>query len=234
MKILAVDTGTKAGDIAILEDDNLIIEYTPPGEKTHAEKLLPSIDTVLKKSGITLKEIDVFAVTTGPGSFTGLRIGIATIKGFAWTFKKPVVGISTLKALAMNIRHNHTPICPILDARKEEVYTAIYKWENNTITTEKDDCVTRPSELFKCLNRQTIFLGDGITVHGDAIKEKLGDCAVLTEPALWHIQAVNIARLALKEAIKGFVQSPEILLPSYLKRSVAETKLFSPDALSKK
>ncbi|MBI5682370.1 MAG: tRNA (adenosine(37)-N6)-threonylcarbamoyltransferase complex dimerization subunit type 1 TsaB [Deltaproteobacteria bacterium] len=225
MKILAIDTGMPSGSIAILEDDSLIAECMPCAEKTHAEKLLPSIDSILKSSGIRLNDIDCFAVTIGPGSFTGLRIGISTVKGFAWCLKKPVVGVSTLKTLAMNILHSDKLICPILDARKEEIYAGIYKREEETLTAEKDDCVIKPCELVKHLNRQTIFLGGGIKIYGDVIKSELGDNAVFAPHDLWHIRASNIAKLALREVEKGNIQSPETIVPYYIRRSEAETKL---------
>jgi len=121
MKILAIDTSTPSESIALLEDDQLIAELTTCIQKTHAERLLPSIKTLLDNIGTKLEHIDGFALAIGPGSFTGLRIGLSTIKGLAWSLNKKVAGISTLEALAMNLPYSDKPVCPMLDARKKEV-----------------------------------------------------------------------------------------------------------------
>ncbi|MBI5893604.1 MAG: tRNA (adenosine(37)-N6)-threonylcarbamoyltransferase complex dimerization subunit type 1 TsaB [Deltaproteobacteria bacterium] len=225
MKILAIDTATTSGGIAILEDDRIIAEYTDSAKETHSEKLLPFIDNLLKSNRINLNALDCFAVAIGPGSFTGLRVGIATIKGLAWPLKKPVVGISTLKALAMNIRDEDKLICPLLDARKNEVYAAVYEWDGDNLVTEKEDCITNSEDLLKSLNKPTVFIGDGIDVYGDIFKNALGDNAIFAPHNLWRIKASNIAKLAFIEIKNGNAQPPESIMPNYLRKSYAEIKL---------
>lgn len=225
MKILAIDTATSFGGIAILEDDRIIVESADSSKESHSEKLLPFIDNLLKSNRINLRDIDCFAAAIGPGSFTGLRVGIATIKGLAWSLKKPVIGISTLKALAMNIQDADKLICPLLDARKNEVYAAVYKWDGDNLAAEKEDCAILPNELIKSLNKPTVFLGDGIDIYGDIFKNALGDNAIFAPHNLWRIKASNIAKLAFIEIKNGNVQPPESIMPNYLRKSYAEIKL---------
>lgn len=224
MKILAVDTSASSSNVAIVEDNNLITEYTACTEKTHSEKLLPIIDMTLKSNHISLSDIDCFAITIGPGSFTGLRVGIATIKGLAWPLKKPVVGVSALKALAMNVEYTDEFICPVLDARKNQVYAGVYRRDKDALIVEKEDSSIAPLDLAKSLNKPTVFLGDGIGVYGSVFREALKDNALLAPSNLWHIKASNIAKLAMIEIKKGNVQSPESIMPHYIRKSYAEIK----------
>ncbi|HKZ46929.1 MAG TPA: tRNA (adenosine(37)-N6)-threonylcarbamoyltransferase complex dimerization subunit type 1 TsaB, partial [Thermodesulfobacteriota bacterium] len=157
MKILAIDTSASSGSIALLEDDQVIAELTTCTQKTHVERLLPLIKTLLSSINTKIEDVDGFALTTGPGSFTGLRIGLATIKGLAWSLNKPVVGVSTLEALAMNIPYSDKPICPILDARKKEVYAGIYKCNDNGPTCIMDDATISPQLLIERIKEPTIF-----------------------------------------------------------------------------
>ena len=127
MKVLGIDTATMMGSIGLIDDEGAIAEYSLNIRATHSERLMPAIDRLLKDSGIMPKDIDGFAVSIGPGSFTGLRIGLATVKGFAMGCNKPVAAVSTLEALAFNLAYAEYLICPILDARRNEVYAAMFK-----------------------------------------------------------------------------------------------------------
>ncbi len=226
MKILSIDTSTASGSIALLEDDRLLAELTTCIQKTHAERLLPSIKNLLDSVGIKIEDVDGFALTIGPGSFTGLRIGLAAIKGFAWSLNKPVVGVSTLEALAMNIPYSDKPICPILDARKKEVYAAIYKFQDASFKMQDDkrlatcfmpDTAISPDGLIKMIKEPTIFLGDGIKVYGDVIKDTLKDLAIFVPSHLWSIRALNIGLLAWKRFKKGDAGIPENINLNYLR-----------------
>src|SRR3989304_2738806 len=162
MKILAIDTSTPSESIALLEDDQLIAELTTCIQKTHAQRLLPSIKTLLDNIGTKPEHTDGFALAIGPGSFTGLRIGLSTIKGLAWSLNKKVAGISTLEALAMNLPYSDKPVFPMLDARKKEVYAAVYKCNKKygrTIRPEIRRSTTSCSGWSLSGRR---FLGDGI------------------------------------------------------------------------
>ena len=225
MKILAIDTSTPSGSIALLEDDQLIAELTTCIQKTHAERLLPSIKTLLDNIGTKLEHIDGFALAIGPGSFTGLRIGLSTIKGLAWSLKKKVVGISTLEALAMNLPYSDKPVCPMLDARKKEVYAAVYKCNNNLPECIMPDTALSPDNLINKIKEPTIFLGDGIKVYGNLIKDMLKDTAVIAPAHLWQIKASNIGLLAWKKFKSGNIDSPESIRLNYLRPSEAEIKV---------
>ncbi|MBI5286315.1 MAG: tRNA (adenosine(37)-N6)-threonylcarbamoyltransferase complex dimerization subunit type 1 TsaB [Deltaproteobacteria bacterium] len=233
MKLLAIDTSTASGSIAIVEDGRLVAESTLHIKKTHAERLLPSLDHLLKVTDTSIEGINRFAVTVGPGSFTGLRIGVSTVKGLAWTLKKPVVGVSTLEALASNIPYSNIPICPVLDARKREVYTAIYRWgvrasqEVEGMEREMEESAIRPEELVTRVKGPTIFLGDGLGVYGDMIKDNLGDLAIIAPSYLWHIRAAIVGWIGWLRFNRGLVDSPEVIRPFYIRPSEAEIKAKS-------
>ncbi|HLA51607.1 MAG TPA: tRNA (adenosine(37)-N6)-threonylcarbamoyltransferase complex dimerization subunit type 1 TsaB [Thermodesulfobacteriota bacterium] len=225
MKILAIDTSTPSGSIALLEDDQLIAELTTCIQKTHAERLLPSIKTLLDNIGTKLEHIDGFALAIGPGSFTGLRIGLSTIKGLAWSLNKKVAGISTLEALAMNLPYSDKPVCPMLDARKKEVYAAVYKCNNNLPECIMPDTALSPDNLINKIKEPTIFLGDGIKVYGSLIKDMLKDTAVIAPVHLWQIKASSVGLLAWKKFKSGNIESPESIRLNYLRPSEAEIKV---------
>ena len=173
MKILAIDTSALTATAAILSEDILIGEISTTTKLTHSQTIMPMIDELLNKVSLDIADIDLFACSEGPGSFTGLRIGIGTIKGLAYGLGKPVVGVSTLEALAHNIDVTDLVICPIMDARRGQVYNAIYKYDG-----EKVACITEPralsiEELCDELTERTIFVGDGVNVHKEKIKEEI-------------------------------------------------------------
>ena len=225
MKILAIDTSTASGSIALLEDDRLIAELTTCSQKTHAERLLPSIKGLLEGADARIEEIDCFAVTKGPGSFTGLRIGLSTVKGLAWSLHKPVIGVSTLEALAMNIPYADKPICPILDARKKEVYAGIYRCDGNRLERIMDDKAIKPAVLLENIKEPTIFIGGGIDVIFNSEPRTPNPKLVFAPSHLWLIRAVNIGLLAWKKFKEGEIDSPEAVGLNYLRPSEAELKL---------
>ncbi|HBO84591.1 MAG: tRNA (adenosine(37)-N6)-threonylcarbamoyltransferase complex dimerization subunit type 1 TsaB [Deltaproteobacteria bacterium GWC2_42_11] len=231
MKILAIDTATTSSSIALLEDNTLLAEYTVYVKKNHSERLLPLIDHAFKTLSISLNEVDFLALTTGPGSFTGLRVGIATVKGLAWTLKKPMVSIPTLKAIAVNVQCTDKLICPVLDARKKEVYAAVYRYDKDILVTEKEVFLTTSSDLAAYLNKPTIFLGDGITNYRDVFKDALGNNAVFAPEALWHPKASNIGTLAFCEIKKGNVQRAWVVTPHYIRKTDAEFKIHPKNRL---
>ena len=225
MKILAIDTSTASGSIALLEDDRLIAELTTCSQKTHAERLLPSIKGLLEGADARIEEIDCFAVTKGPGSFTGLRIGLSTVKGLAWSLHKPVIGVSTLEALAMNIPYADKPICPILDARKKEVYAGIYRCDGNRLERIMDDKAIKPAVLLENIKEPTIFIGGGIDVIFNSEPRTPNPKLVFAPSHLWLIRAVNIGLLAWKKFKGGEVDTPEAVGLNYLRPSEAELKV---------
>ena len=218
MKILAIDTSALTATAAILSEDMLIGEISTTTKLTHSQTIMPMIDELLKKVSLDITDIDLFACSEGPGSFTGLRIGIGTIKGLAYGLGKSVVGVSTLEALAHNIDFTDLVICPIMDARRGQVYNGLYRYNGNTL-----ECITEPralsiEELCQELTERTIFVGDGINVHKEKIKELLGNKAVFAAPQNLLQRAGSVAYAALKkEAV-----SAEDLTAVYLRKPQAE------------
>ena len=174
MKILAFDSSGLVASVAIVQDDNLIAEYTTNYKKTHSQTLLPMLDEIVKMTELDLDTIDAIAVAAGPGSFTGLRIGSATAKGLGLALKKPLVEIPTVDALAYNLYSSQYVICPIMDARRGQVYTGIYKFEETEMKTIKPQCIMMIDELIKELDtikESVMFLGDGVDVHKQLIDD---------------------------------------------------------------
>ena len=139
MKILAVDTATKSCSVAVIDEDTLLAESTSFNDQTHSRQLLNIIDTVLGKANLKIGQVDGFAVSIGPGSFTGLRIGISSVKGLAFSLNKPVVGVSSLQTLAFQCNQNPYLICPVLDARKQEVYYCHYRFNKGKMEKESSN-----------------------------------------------------------------------------------------------
>jgi len=223
MKLLAIDTSTASGSVAIMEDGQLIGESLIHIKRTHSERLLPTVDHLLKEVSTGLEDVDCFAVTTGPGSFTGLRIGLSTVKGLAWSLERPVVGVSTLEALALNIPYSALSICPIIDARKGEVWAAIYRWGGGGLVAEVKDMAIRPEDLVKRIKEPTIFLGDGIRVISNLQSSIFN--SQFAPSHLWHIRASNVGWLGWLRFKEGKVASPEAIQPVYIRPSEAEIKM---------
>lgn len=225
MIILAVDTSSPSGSIALIREDLPLEEINLHTGKAHSESLLPSIYYILKDTGIFLEEVDLFAVTVGPGSFTGLRVGISTVKGLAWALRRPVVGVSTLSALASNLPFAEGPVCPIMDARKGEVYTAIFRAKGGRLKQIMDDRALKPEVLVKAIgDDRVIFLGDGIPVYGEILKKGLGKRAIFTSPYLWSVRASVVGTMAFELFNQGKAEDPESLFPRYLRPSEAELR----------
>ncbi len=225
--ILAIDTSGRSGSIALVEGGRLVAERTVGDAGPHARWLLGNIDGICSAAGIQLREISLFAVAVGPGSFTGLRIGLTTIKGLAWSLDKPVVPVSTLSALAMNASSAGVPVCAMLDARKSEVYAALYTFSNGVIKTSMEPISAKPEILLKKLNNEypepapMFFLGNGLGPYGELVsKGRKG--AILTSEPLWHVRASNIAALALSEGAESATALE--LTPLYLRKSEAEIR----------
>lgn len=210
--------------MALLEDDSLLSERTVGSAGRHALWLLPAIKAHLLDSGLDISQIDLFAVSAGPGSFTGLRIGISTVKGLAWPLGKKTVGVSTLAALAMNVPYSTRPVCAVLDARKGELYAAVYDTSTGTAEAVMPDAAMTPDALFDELEKRglssPVFLGSGLEVYSKRIEEALPG-ALLAE-GLPIVRASSVGRLGYVK--RGEAAGPEALSPVYLRRSEAEIK----------
>jgi tRNA threonylcarbamoyladenosine biosynthesis protein TsaB len=178
MKVLGIDTSTMTGSIGLIEDDRPLGQYSLSIEVTHSERLMNAIDRLLEGVRIKLDSIDGFAVSIGPGSFTGLRIGLGTVKGLCMATGKHAASVSTLEALASNMPFCSNLICPVLDARKKEVYTALFRYNaDGRIIRLTEDMVLSPDLLVEKIQEPAVFSGDGVYVYRDFLKKRLGDYA---------------------------------------------------------
>ncbi|MBE9503586.1 MAG: tRNA (adenosine(37)-N6)-threonylcarbamoyltransferase complex dimerization subunit type 1 TsaB [Proteobacteria bacterium] len=222
MNILAIDTSTKGGSLALSCNDRIISETLLNVEVTHSETLLPAVKKILNDAGISLADIGLFALTIGPGSFTGVRIGVSTIKGFAFALEKPIAGVSTIEAMAHNFADTELTITPVLDARRGEFYTADFRWNKLEIERLSEDRAVSPETLTNTDREKTIFVGDGLTKLGKHLKERFGDMAILAPPSESYLKGSVIASLALKKYGIGETLDPASFTPTYLRRSEAE------------
>ncbi|OGQ57455.1 MAG: tRNA (adenosine(37)-N6)-threonylcarbamoyltransferase complex dimerization subunit type 1 TsaB [Deltaproteobacteria bacterium RIFCSPLOWO2_02_FULL_53_8] len=226
MKIAAFDTSSSSGSVAILDDDQLVAELTIAQPGVHAQWLLKAFDALLRDAGVCLQDIDLFAVGAGPGSFTGLRIGISAVKGLAWACGRPVAGVSVLEALAMNLRGSKMAVCPILDARKGDVYAALYGLDADISSVIIEEAAFKPDDLFQRIrdagqDTSVVFIGSGLVTYKDAVKENLPG-ARFAQPAFWHVRALNVGLMALAAGDKAM--PPSGLRPVYLRKSEVEAK----------
>ncbi|MCD8181628.1 MAG: tRNA (adenosine(37)-N6)-threonylcarbamoyltransferase complex dimerization subunit type 1 TsaB [Firmicutes bacterium] len=226
MRVLAVDTSSNVAAAAVMEDDLLLGEYILNHKKTHSQKLMVMIEQLLGDLDLTVRDIDIFAAAVGPGSFTGLRIGVATVKALAHAAGKRVVSVGTLEALAYNVPYAEHIIVPIMDARRDNVFTASYIWDGEFKEIGAPEAVTIRECVESCGNfLDTIFVGDGVKVHRDYINERLGERAIFPHGAALNSRASSVAAIALDRAKKGETQSYSEMKPYYIRKSQAEREL---------
>ncbi len=224
MIILGIETATMTGSIALMEEGRLISEYTLNMKTTHSSRLMPALDIILKDSLIDKSDIDGIAVSIGPGSFTGLRIGLATAKGLALGLNKPLIGVPTLDALAYNVPYVSYQVCPILDAKKKEIYTCLFHYESETLVRKSHYQVISPLALIELIHEKTIFIGDGIDAYGSILKERLGELAIFAPKAQRLPRASVIAELGMSKLISGEVMDIFLSEPLYVRSADAEMK----------
>ncbi len=222
MKILGIDTSTPIGSIALIDGENIVAEHTLNIVQAHSSRLMPAIDTVLKWGDITPDTLDGCAVGIGPGSFTGIRIGVATAKSLCYAVDKPIVGISTLEAIAYNLRWTDGIVCPILDARRSEIYGSVFhggpEWDRLT-----DDLCLPIDAFLNELNKHTsqnpttIFVGDGLATYGDAVREQLSDTVNFADAIFNVPRGASIARLGAQRIKQGDTDSYWTLVPNYVR-----------------
>jgi tRNA threonylcarbamoyladenosine biosynthesis protein TsaB len=225
MKILAIDTSTRMGSIALVEGPLLKAQHILNIRATHNQRLLPGIERILADAGWSLNDLDGFAVSLGPGSFTGLRIGLSIVKGLAWATGKPLAGVPTLDALAVNVSLVSHKICPILDARKGEIYTALYRQGDEAIPQRLTSYMAvKPEELVALISEATVIIGDGLLSYGDYLKRELGNRLVLAPPHLNVIHASSVAWLGWHRLRSGESEDVSRCAPLYVRPSEAELK----------
>ena len=226
MKILALDTSTLMATCAVIQDDVLIGEFSLNQNMSHSERLVPMIKEVLDNLGMKIDDIDLYGVSTGPGSFTGLRIGVATVKGFAHLFNKPIVGVSTLEGLAFNLAHNEI-VVPMIDARRDRVYTGIYSWQDGKLKTIRQADVIEVDDLLEILKKyeKVSVNGDGSSLYKERIKSALGDKVLFSTIGQNSCKAASIGELALLKYNQGHRDNHFTLVPDYLRQTQAEREL---------
>ncbi len=224
MKILALETSTMLGGVAIADDNGLIAEIRLNVKTTHSERMMTAIDWALKQSGVTLDAIDAVAAASGPGSFTGLRIGLATAKGLCYATGKPLVLIPTLEALAWNFPYCMHPVCVMLDARKGEVYAALFLWKGDRFVTLVPETSVRPEDLLRDGDGPVVLAGEGAMRYWDRILSALGERALAAPLHKMVPSPANIALLGVQKARRSEYADPATAEPLYVRKSEAEVK----------
>lgn len=223
MKILAIDTTGQTASAAIAEGNKLIAEFTLNYKLTHSQTIMPMVAEVCEKSETKPRDVDYIACASGPGSFTGLRIGAATAKGLALALEKEIVPVPTLDALAYNVFETDKIICPIMDARRSQVYTAFYRWDNGKLRRLTEMMAISIDEVIQMAEgygQKVIFLGDGVPVH----QERLSCYPdFIYAPAHCSLQrAASVAALAMVLVSEGKAVAGNAFEPIYLRKSQAE------------
>jgi tRNA threonylcarbamoyladenosine biosynthesis protein TsaB len=225
MYVLGIDTSTPCGSVGLANDSAVISEYLLTVPVTHSERLLAAIHFVLKEAGCAMEALDGWAVSLGPGSFTGLRIGVSTVKGLAFATGKPVVGVPTLDGLAAQISPTPYLICPILDARKKEVYTAFYRYnQENLLVRLSDYQAIRPDVLMKEVKEKTIFVGNGAIIYGEILRTTVPSFALFPAVPLHLLHGSMVAKLGIDLLLKKDTLDTATFSPIYVRPSEAEIK----------
>ena len=225
MKIIAIDSSGLVASVAIVQDEEVIAEYNVQYKKTHSQTLLPMLDEVAKMIELDLNSINAIAVSGGPGSFTGLRIGSATAKGLGLALGKPLIHIPTVDALAYNLVGSRDMVCPLMDARRNQTYTGLYRFDGNQMEIVKPQCAVGIDEIIAAVNeigQAVVFLGDGVAVFESYIRE---NCKVPFSFAPAHVNKQRAGAVAALGEIyykEGKTETAEEHKPDYLRLSQAE------------
>lgn len=221
-----MDTATTSCSVAIVNRASLLSEFTLNRRETHSKHLMEMINTIIGMSGLNFSDLDGFAVTIGPGSFTGLRIGISTVKGLAVASEKPVVGVSSLETLALQVYYSRDLICPMLDARKGEVYFSRYRYMDGHLIKQTKERVAPPEKALDGLNESCLFVGNGAILNKKMILEKMGECASFAPMIQNTIRASTLAYLSMSKFENNDTDDVEKILPYYIRKSDAELNLM--------
>ena len=227
MKILAIDSSAISAGCAVAEDDNIIAESFVRVGLTHSETLLPLVAGTLANARLTPADIDCYAVAAGPGSFTGIRIGVAAVKGMAFTASTPCIGVSTLEAIAWDCLGLDGVICAVMDARRQQVYNALFTFEDGRLVRLCEDRAISIEELTNELTYEdgrVTLAGDGAKLCYDAMREALPDIRLAPEHIRFQ-RGFGVAKAAQRVFAQQGAQSPEELVPTYLRLSQAEREL---------
>ncbi len=234
MRILGIESSSLVASVAVVTDGILTGEYTMNHKKTHSQTLLPMLDELGELLELDLKTIDGIAVSGGPGSFTGLRIGSATAKGLGLALKKPLIHVPTVDALAYNLWGAAALVCPIMDARRNQVYTGIYRTEE-TLEAVRPQCAMDMGELMRELNdlgEKVIFLGDGVPVYRELIGREAKIPVLFAPPHMNRQRAASVAALGAIYYKEGKIEDAASHAPDYLRKSQAEREREGKELLA--
>jgi len=225
VKVLGIDTSTSCGAVGLIDDGQVLSDTLLNIPVTHSERLLAAVESALREARCSVEDVDGWAISLGPGSFTGLRIGVSTVKGLAFATGKPVAGVSTLDVLASQVSPTPYLICPILDARKKEIYSAFYRYgENGLLRRQSEDQAHRSEDLVKKITEQTILIGDGVRNYRDFLLRSLPSLAIFPAVPLHVPHGSMVAKLGLELLNKGEHLNVSTFSPIYIRPSEAEVK----------
>ncbi len=222
--ILGLDTSTEILGLALLREGRVVSSLSLAIGRSHSEKLPGTLDRFLSEAGVLVSELSGLAVSIGPGSFTGLRVGLSLAKGMAYTLGLPLVGVPTLKALAWRCRPSRHPIGAMLDARKGEVFYAQYEERGGELERKSPDRALSPEALANEIREPTLFVGSGVRVYGDFLKNRLGSLAIYASPNPESTDPADLAYLGWQRLRQGERDDLEGLEPVYIRASDAELK----------
>lgn len=225
MKLLAIDSSSLVASVAVVTEDTVLAEYSLNYKKTHSQTLLPMIDEMTAMLELDLQEIDGIAVSAGPGSFTGLRIGSATAKGLGLALRKPLIPVPTIDAMAYQLYGVQGAICPIMDARRQQVYTGIYAYENGQFAVIEKQMAVSVQELAQKLNalgKPVTLLGDGVPVYGALLQNLLTTSCAFAPAFAARQRAGALGLLAVQYYRAGKIETADAHKPEYLRVSQAE------------
>ena len=222
MKILSVDTSTTTCTVGIVDGDTLVAESVDASGQTHARHVMGMIDDTLDRAALLVRDLEGFAVVTGPGTFTGLRIGISTVKGLAYALSRPLVGISSLAALAAQADLPAQQVCPVMDARRKEVYFGFYTLAAGVQKQIGPHRVSPPLEMIKNVRAPCQFIGNGARMYQKMIQAELGPLALFSATSRDTVRAETIAGLAVRQFQKYDGRQLPDVSPYYIRKSDAE------------
>jgi tRNA threonylcarbamoyladenosine biosynthesis protein TsaB len=220
--LLTVDTSTPCGSVAVSRGETILGEVLLNIKSNHTDRLLLTIRQLLTDIGVTTEGLDALGVVVGPGSFTGLRVGVATVKGLALALDKPVAGVSSLRTMALQVPFPRHPLCVLLDARKKEVYAGLFGWEGGMSVSLAEEAVLPPEKLLQDLEGEVLFAGDGALAYRTLIVRQLGARAHFIPWPLHLPRASSAAALALADLRQDRTNPLELLAPRYIRLSEAE------------
>lgn len=220
--ILTIATATPTASIALTRGEELLAELTLAPLGSHSDFLIPAVDDLLSRTGVVIEEVDAFASVVGPGAFTGLRVGVATIKGLAQATGKPAIAVSSLQTLALQSADSGLPVCSLLDARKGEVYAGFYQWRNGFPEPLVPERVAAPEAVLDSVTGNTVFIGDGCRVYRTLIVRHCGERARFVPWVANPLRAGAAAMLAHEHFRNGETVSALELKPVYIRPSEAE------------